>query len=192
MAYRNTNRMGSRGWGANRDRLPDANLDYGFRGGDNQDVADETGGSRGSNRDYGYNRGIYRGDSRRYDHPWYAEDEGDQGDWDDYDEDANFNPGVPYGDDWDVPGPYRGMGPNGYRRSDEGIMEDINDRLTRHGRINASAIHIDVKNGDVTLTGTVHSRNEKRMAEDVADSVSGVKDVHNQLKVAQGAKQAAR
>jgi hypothetical protein len=35
----------------------------------------------------------------------------------------------------------------------------------------------------VTLTGTVEDRNAKRTAEDVAESVSGVQEVQNQLKV---------
>jgi hypothetical protein len=39
------------------------------------------------------------------------------------------------------------------------------------------------EDGEVTLTGTVPSRRQKRLADDVADSVRGVKDVHNQLKV---------
>jgi len=41
------------------------------------------------------------------------------------------------------------------------------------------------KSGEVTLTGTVDRRDEKRMAEDVAESVSGVRDVHNQLRTQQ-------
>jgi hypothetical protein len=37
----------------------------------------------------------------------------------------------------------------------------------------------------VTLSGEVNTRREKRMAEDAAESVSGVQDVHNQLRVKQ-------
>ena len=42
---------------------------------------------------------------------------------------------------------------------------------------------VKVTSGIVTLTGTVEDRNTKRMAEDVAESVSGVQEVQNQLKV---------
>jgi osmotically-inducible protein OsmY len=40
-----------------------------------------------------------------------------------------------------------------------------------------------VDNGVVTLTGRVGSRKEKWRAEDVVESVSGVTDVRNQLRV---------
>jgi osmotically-inducible protein OsmY len=52
--------------------------------------------------------------------------------------------------------------------------------------VDASEIEIEVKNCEVTLKGTVDNRQAKRMAEDVAESCSGVKEVHNQLRVAQG------
>jgi osmotically-inducible protein OsmY len=37
----------------------------------------------------------------------------------------------------------------------------------------------------VTLSGTVETRYEKRLAEDIADAVSGVQDIHNRLRVVQ-------
>lgn len=37
--------------------------------------------------------------------------------------------------------------------------------------------------GEVTLTGTVNTRQEKFLAEELADAVSGVHDVHNQLRM---------
>ena len=80
-------------------------------------------------------------------------------------------------------GRYTGVGPRGYRRADERIADDVNDRLTWHGYIDATEIQVDVKDGIVTLTGSVDNRREKRIAEDVAESVSGVLDVNNQLSV---------
>ncbi len=80
-------------------------------------------------------------------------------------------------------GRYAGRGPKGYQRSDERIREDVCERLAQHPEIDAGEIEIQVKSGEVTLTGTVNRREEKRMAEDVAESVSGAKDVHNQLRV---------
>jgi hypothetical protein len=35
----------------------------------------------------------------------------------------------------------------------------------------------------VTLTGKVKNRDEKRRAEDIVEACSGVRDVHNQLRV---------
>jgi osmotically-inducible protein OsmY len=80
-------------------------------------------------------------------------------------------------------GPYVGKGPSGYRRSDERIREDINDRLTEHPYIDATHINVTVKNGEVTLDGSVESREMKRMAEDCAEWVSGVSDVQNHIRV---------
>jgi hypothetical protein len=80
---------------------------------------------------------------------------------------------------------HRGRGPKGYRRSDERILEDVNDRLTEDPRVDASEIQVDVQGGEVTLTGTVGSREERRRAEDVAEGASGVTYVMNNLRVRQ-------
>ncbi len=80
-------------------------------------------------------------------------------------------------------GPYFGRGPKGYRRSDERIEEDINERLTQHPFLDATELEVSVQNGDVVLSGMVDDRNAKRIAEDIAESVSGVKDVQNQIRV---------
>lgn len=79
----------------------------------------------------------------------------------------------------------RGRGPKGYRRSDERIKEDVNDRLGDDYYIDASDIEVAVENSEVTLTGTVKSRTDKRRAEDIAESVSGVTNVENRLRVKQ-------
>jgi hypothetical protein len=80
-------------------------------------------------------------------------------------------------------GPHAGRGPKGYQRSDERIKEDVCDCLTRDSQVDASDIEVQVKDGEVTLTGTVSERNEKRRAEDAIDDVSGVKEIHNQIRV---------
>jgi hypothetical protein len=82
-----------------------------------------------------------------------------------------------------VSGIHRGKGPRGYQRSDERIRDDINDRLADDSFIDASDIEVDVKDSDVILTGTVASRDAKRRTEDVSESVSGVKNVENRLRV---------
>jgi osmotically-inducible protein OsmY len=80
-------------------------------------------------------------------------------------------------------GPNRGKGPKGYVRSDEKIRDDVNGRLYHDSYIDASDIEVTVKDGDVTLTGTVDSRETKHRAEDCAEQVTGVKDVSNNLKI---------
>ena len=82
-------------------------------------------------------------------------------------------------------GQYAGVGPRNYKRSDSRIEEDINDRLTQHGMIDATEIEVSVQNGEVTLRGYVDRRQTKRLAEDIAESVFGVKDINNQIKVKQ-------
>ncbi len=82
---------------------------------------------------------------------------------------------------------HRGRGPKGYSRSDERIRDDVNDRLTDDPHIDASDVEVTVQNREVTLSGTVNSRFEKRHAEDIAESVSGVTHVQNNLRVGQSA-----
>jgi hypothetical protein len=48
-------------------------------------------------------------------------------------------------------------------------------------------MEVRVLNGEVTLVGSVRQRQDKRMAEDIAESVPGVRDVQNQLRVSQSA-----
>ena len=78
---------------------------------------------------------------------------------------------------------FRGRGPKGYRRADERIRDDVCERLTMDDYVDATHIEITVKGGEVTLTGTVTSRDEKRRAEDLIDDVAGVIDVYNNLRL---------
>jgi len=82
-------------------------------------------------------------------------------------------------------GLHRGRGPRGYQRSDSRILEDVNDRLTEDPHIDASEIEVRVENREVTLSGTISSRFEKRHAEDLAESISGVTHVQNNLRIQQ-------
>ena len=85
---------------------------------------------------------------------------------------------------WRSPGPHTGRGPSGYRRSAERITGDVCEPLESHGNVDAAQISIDVdKECNFTLTGSVPTRQQKRMAEDAVESVRGLKDVHNRLSV---------
>lgn len=80
-------------------------------------------------------------------------------------------------------GNFGGVGPKAYRRHDARILEDVNDELTRHPGVDATHIETRCEGGEVTLSGTVDSRQCKRAAEDAAASAAGVRDVHNRLRV---------
>jgi hypothetical protein len=84
---------------------------------------------------------------------------------------------------WMHEGPHTGRGPKDYVRSDASILEEACERLTRHGYVDATGITLKVEEGEVTLEGTVANRKEKRMAEDALESISGVRDIHNRLRV---------
>ena len=78
---------------------------------------------------------------------------------------------------------HRGKGPKNYTRSDSGIEEDVNERLTDDLMVDASDISVSVSKGEITLDGTVDSKAAKRRAEDCCDSVSGTQHVQNNLRV---------
>lgn len=80
-------------------------------------------------------------------------------------------------------GMFRGRGPRNYRRSDERIRDEVCDRLTDSEWLDASDVEVNVVAAEVILTGTVDSRYAKRLAEDIAASVSGVSNVQNSLRV---------
>jgi osmotically-inducible protein OsmY len=78
---------------------------------------------------------------------------------------------------------YRGRGPKNYARSEDRIREDVCDRLTDDGAIDASDIDVSVSGTEVTLAGTVSSRYQRRRAELCAEGVSGVSHVQNNMRV---------
>jgi hypothetical protein len=80
-------------------------------------------------------------------------------------------------------GPYKGKGPRSYKRKDDRILEDINDRMCDNPYLDASEIEVGINNGEVILEGTVEDRDAKRMAADIAENVSGVDNVVNRLHV---------
>lgn len=80
-------------------------------------------------------------------------------------------------------GPHRGRGPQGYKRSDERINEDVHERLTEDPHIDASAIVVAVSGGEVTLSGLVVSREAKHHAEHLVEHLSGVTHVQNNLRL---------
>ena len=152
-----------RGW-RNPDRGPEASSGYGYR----------------ASSSYGSQR--YAGD------PWYAAptDYGRAasshrpphfGQTMDYRHSGSAWPGSATG------GSFAGRGPRGYQRSDDRIREEICERMCDSAELDASDIEIVVLSGEVTLQGTVNDRYGKRLAEDLTERVSGVREVNNQLRV---------
>jgi hypothetical protein len=79
-----------------------------------------------------------------------------------------------------------GKGPKGYVRSDARIREDVCDRLTDDDEVDASDISVTVREAEVTLEGSVSDRHIKHRAEEIAEAVSGVRDVTNRLRPRKG------
>jgi BON domain-containing protein len=91
---------------------------------------------------------------------------------------------------WTIAGPYTGRGPKGYKRSNENFVEEASQRLERDGQVDASEIEVTAEDGVITLRGTVPDRAMKRRAEECVESIYGVHDVANELRVSrQGSEQ---
>lgn len=80
-------------------------------------------------------------------------------------------------------GSFEGRGPKGYKRSDDRIKEDVCECLSRSPALDASEIEVDVKGACVTLSGSVHAREDKRQAERMIENLRGVEDVKNEIRV---------
>ncbi len=176
---RDFGRTGGGAWGFDEwDRDP--GWDYGWSGGYGRDF-----GGRTARRDW-YDRdrdswGGYSGFERR-------SPRGERGWWDRATDEVSSwfgdeEAGQRRAEDSRRDSMHRGRGPRGYTRSDERIREDVSDRLTDSPVIDASDIDVMVQGGEVTLNGHVDSRYSKRLAEDIAEDVSGVRHVQNNLRV---------
>jgi hypothetical protein len=81
---------------------------------------------------------------------------------------------------------HRGRGPKNYQRPDERINEEAHERLTDDSWLDAINITVSVSGGEVTLSGTVESREAKHRAERLVEDISGVSHVQNNLRVDRG------
>lgn len=81
---------------------------------------------------------------------------------------------------------YQGRGPRNYTRSNERILEEVNERLTDDPWLDASDITVRCVDGRVQLEGHVRDRWMKHRAEDLVDACMGVRDIDNRLRI-QGA-----
>jgi hypothetical protein len=91
--------------------------------------------------------------------------------------DRRISEGSPY--DWasGEPSPWASL------HSDARIHADVSDRLMGHIGPWADDIDIFVREGEVILVGVVEDPRLKYLAQDIADDVAGVVEVHNHLRV---------
>lgn len=177
-------RRSQRGYGYQRGRMS-GTYQYNPGGQGNYQRPSARGGyPPGVNDRTTYSRGEFGGPSGNFNEGYDYEQGGwaDESDID-YDDEDYAPTSFTYTEYWLIPGPFTGSGPRGYQRSDERVHEDVCERLTQHGQLDASELDVEVKNGEVTLRGQVESRRAKRMAEDAVDDIPGVKDVHNEIRI---------
>ena len=74
-------------------------------------------------------------------------------------------------------------GPKGHQRSDTRGREDVCERLAHEPRVDVSDVTVEVKDGAVTLEGTVPHRQMKHAIEDMAAGCRGVVHVENRIRV---------
>ena len=68
--------------------------------------------------------------------------------------------------------------------SDDFLSDTIRQKLAADQVVKGGAIEVVVKDGVVTLKGSVEEDRQKNKAEKIAKKVSGVKSVTNELKIA--------
>ncbi|ODV41930.1 hypothetical protein AWV79_31810 [Cupriavidus sp. UYMMa02A] len=77
----------------------------------------------------------------------------------------------------------RSQGPRNYRRSDDRVHDEVCTRLAHEDGLDVSEVTVHVRDGVVTMEGTVNDRRSKYDIEDIAASVFGVNDVINHIHV---------
>jgi hypothetical protein len=70
------------------------------------------------------------------------------------------------------------------RRPDETLSRELQEILSQDPELDATEIEVEVEGGAVTLSGVVDSSDARLLAEELVESVTGVREVHNHLKVA--------
>ena len=68
--------------------------------------------------------------------------------------------------------------------SDDAIYDNVRRKLASDPLVKGGGLNVDVKQGVVTLTGTVEQDKQKERATKLARKISGVKSVNNELQVA--------
>ncbi len=69
------------------------------------------------------------------------------------------------------------------RGEDRLILQRVNHQLSSRGIRNPCHVEASIKNGDVTLGGTIQYEHQRRAAVQAATGVNGVKRVTDQMRV---------
>ena len=69
--------------------------------------------------------------------------------------------------------------------ADLGIRRELNLAISRDAELRGREISYIVANGDVSVTGTVRTEEERRKMNDLAMNIDGVKSIANALRVAE-------
>ena len=69
--------------------------------------------------------------------------------------------------------------------SDDAIYDYVRRKLASDQIVKGGGLQVDVKQGVVTLSGTVEEQKQKERAAKLAKKIAGVKSVDNQLTVVQ-------
>jgi osmotically-inducible protein OsmY len=77
----------------------------------------------------------------------------------------------------------RGRGPQGFRRTDETLKEDVSEALYRCTDVDASEILIEVSLGKVTMKGFVEDVVQKDAAVKAIENLAGIEEVYNEIRV---------
>lgn len=142
----------------------------------NYSTGNYSGGYSGGGRaNYGTSYGDYGRDSNR--------DQNDRGFWNRAADEVSSWFGNEGAEQRRQVDKYHSRGPKNYTRSDDRIREDVCDRLAADPWIDASEVEVSVSGAEVTLSGEVHSRDQRRRIEDCAENVSGVSHVQNNTRV---------
>lgn len=130
------------------------------------------GGSSGYGQHVGYGYGRAGTDERPMSYGYEQGFQGGRGEADDQNRSGTSRQAL-----------YQGRGPRNYTRSNERILEEVNERLTDDPWLDASDITVRCVDGRVQLEGHVRDRWMKHRAEDIADACMGVREIDNRLRI---------
>ena len=77
----------------------------------------------------------------------------------------------------------RGRSPQGFRRTDETLKEDVSEALYRCTEVDGSKIQVEVNLGKVTLRGFVEDMDQKIAAGNAIEKLAGIDEIYNELRV---------
>lgn len=78
---------------------------------------------------------------------------------------------------------YAGVGPKGWKLSDEKLKERVSEVLLHSHEVDPSGLEVTVEDSIVYLKGRIRSKGMRTVAEDLIASIPGVEDVFTELTI---------